>query len=196
MGCVRRCTADGNRVQRTRFEPRQPPQQIRPTSTEISRQWRLQSCGGTKRADRISTYNLTWTRYLSPLSPRWRKVSIVHRRSSTFPPPFSSTVSPVPHSTPLHLSQEFDRLSAKRNIRLDYLRPSPRTCRSKRMRKKCYPWSTVWITDASVSTFAGKIGESLFRREFNVSTRWPLFRSVTAMLERLVVEIVALYLQS
>lgn len=93
----------GSWVQRTRFKPANRLN-IHPQSTDISEidatAWWPMEGAGNRRADRISTYNLTWTRYLSPLSPSTgRKISIVPRVSPLFPAPLFAK------------PQEFDRLA-------------------------------------------------------------------------------------
>lgn len=69
------------------------PRHIHPPRPRISLQWTARD----GRCGRISTYDLTRTRYLPPLSPRKkreREISIVHRRGETVLP------VPLPSSPP------------------------------------------------------------------------------------------------
>lgn len=75
---------------------------------------------GAGRTGGISTYDLTRTRYLSPLSPRKERF-----RSFTAKRPFSPCLPPLPPLPFLSFRRNLIAAAFKRSIRLDYLRSEP-----------------------------------------------------------------------
>ena len=100
IGCVRRCATAAAQLGSTYpVGSSQPIVSTSPSSlgrqislwnrcyAVLARKRPAEARSTGKPGSRISTYNLTRTRYLSPLSPSRRKISIVHRAYRPFRPP-------------------------------------------------------------------------------------------------------------